>query len=42
VFIREGFHRYAARYPDRTAIVDASGSEDEVFAQVCEVLGIAT
>ncbi len=38
--VREGFHRYAERYPDRTAIVDASGSEDEVFAGVCEVLGI--
>ena len=38
--VREGFHRYAQRYPDRTAIVDASGSEDEVFSRVCEVLGI--
>jgi len=38
--VRAGFHRYAARYPERTAIVDASGSEDEVFARVCEALGI--
>jgi dTMP kinase len=38
--VREGFHCYAERYPDRTAIVDASGSEDEVFARVCEVLGL--
>jgi dTMP kinase len=38
--VREGFHRYAGRYPDRTAIVDASGSEDDVFTHVCEALGI--
>ncbi|MFO8080516.1 MAG: dTMP kinase [Armatimonadota bacterium] len=38
--VREAFHRYAERYPERTAIVDASGTEDEVFARVCEVLGI--
>lgn len=38
--VRAGFHRYAARYPDRTAIVDASGTEDEVFARVCGVLGM--
>ena len=38
--VREGFHRYAARYPERTAIVDASGSEDEVFARICELLGV--
>ena len=37
--VREGFHRYAQRYPERTAIVDASGSEDEVFTRICEVLG---
>ncbi len=39
--VREGFHRYAQRYPERTAIVDASGSEDEVFTRICEVLGVA-
>lgn len=38
--VREGFHRYASRFPERTAIVDASGSEDEVFARLCAVLGI--
>jgi dTMP kinase len=38
--VREGFHRYAERYPDRTAIVDASGTEDDVFARVCAMLGI--
>ena len=38
--VREGFHRYAERYPDRTVIVSASGTEDEVFAGVCEALGI--
>jgi dTMP kinase len=38
--VREGFHRYAERYPKRTAIVDASATEDEVFERVCEVLGI--
>lgn len=40
--VREGFHRYAERYPERTAVVDASGTEDEVFERVCGVLGIAT
>lgn len=39
--VREGFHEYARRYPDRTCLVDASGSEDEVFAQIREVLGLA-
>lgn len=38
--VREGFHRYAKRYPERTAIVDALGSEDEIFARVCEALGM--
>lgn len=37
--VREGFQRYVERYPDRTAIVDASGTEDEVFARICELLG---
>lgn len=38
--VREGFHRYAERYPERTAVVDASRSQDEVFATICELLGI--
>ncbi len=38
--VREGFHRYAERYPERTAVVDASGTEDEVFARVCGALGL--
>ncbi len=41
ISVRAGFHRYAERYPDRTVIVDASRSEDEVFAEICELLGIA-
>ncbi len=40
--VHEGFHRHARRYPERTAIVDASGSEDEVFARICGVLGLNT
>lgn len=38
--VREGFHLYARRYADRTAIVDASGTEEEVFARVRAVLGL--
>ena len=38
--VREGFHRYAELYRDRTAIVDASGSADEVFASLCRTLGL--
>jgi len=38
--VREGFHEYARRYPERTAIVDASGSEHEVFAAVSAALGM--
>ncbi len=38
--VRAGFHEYARRYPDRTAIIDASRREDEVFAAICGVLRI--
>ncbi|MEA3400503.1 MAG: dTMP kinase [Armatimonadota bacterium] len=40
--VRQGFQEYARRYPDRTAIVDASQTEDEVFAEVCRALAIET
>lgn len=32
--VRDGFHEYARRYPERTAVVDASGTEEEVFSAV--------
>jgi len=36
--VREGFVEYARRYPERTAVVDAVRSEDEVFAEIRRVL----
>jgi len=39
--VRAGFHAYARRCPDRTAIIDAARSEDEVFAAICAALEIA-
>lgn len=38
--VREGFRRYAECYPDRTIVIDASRSEDEVFAEIRRVLGL--
>ena len=38
--VRAGFHAYARRYPERTAIIDAARGEDEVFAAICAALGI--
>ncbi len=38
--VREGFRRYAERYPDRTRIVDASRDENEVFAEIRRLLGL--
>ena len=33
--LREGFHSLAAANPERIAVVDASGSPDEVWGEVC-------
>ena len=33
--VREGFHSLAAANPERIAVVDASGSPDEVWGEVC-------
>ncbi len=38
--VREGFRRYAERYAESTAVVDASGGEDEVFSEICAALRI--
>ncbi|MGC9318485.1 MAG: dTMP kinase [Armatimonadota bacterium] len=40
VRVRRGFHEYARRYPDHTAIVDASRPQDDVFAEICRALAI--
>ena len=36
--LREGFHSLAAANPERIAVVDASGSPDEVWSEVCSQL----
>ena len=36
--LREGFHSLAAANPGRIAVVDASGSPDEVWGEVCSQL----
>ncbi len=36
--VREGFLEYARRCPERTAVVDAARSEDEVLAEIRRVL----
>ena len=36
--LREGFHSLAAANPERIAVVDASGSPDEVWGEVCSQL----
>ena len=36
--LREGFHSLAAANPERIVVVDASGSPDEVWSEVCSQL----
>jgi len=38
--VREGFGLYAERHADRCAVVDASRSPDEIFADMARLLGL--